>query len=160
MESQTIDYSIQKQGSGRARFMFTLSDGREIFRGPLGVSSESDADSRRVQMESDVLESIQNQDASDAVTNNIKTAYKLASNEQVQYAWLKSGFDEDEHYKAYEKLKDIGPALLSLGLTDIQLAGLFGVPVEDATATREYWEFLDDNKEAIEAYTLIAGIEL
>jgi len=160
MQSQTIDYSIQKQGSGRARFMFTLSDGREILRGPVAVSSESDAEARRVQMESDVLESIQNHDAAEAVIINVKTAYKLATAEQVQYAWLKSGFDEDEHYKAYEKLKDIGPVLINLGLTDEELAGLFGVPIEDATATREYWEFLDSNKIAIEAYSLIAGIKL
>jgi hypothetical protein len=160
VSSEITDYSSQKHGPHRARFKFTLSDGREVLRGPVNVSSHEDAELKRVALEPSVLSSIQAHDANEAVHLNVKTSHNLASVEQVQYVWLKSGFDEDEHYKAYAKIKDIGEALLSLGLSDEQYASMLNVTVEDATATRMYWEFLDDNKIAIEAYSLIAEVKL
>lgn len=147
-------------GGYRARFLYELSDGRKIERGPIPVASEAETNNLLISIEPSVLEAVQSQDADEAVSLNIKTAFKEASLEQVQYSWLKIGFDEDEHYKAYEKIKDIGTSLLSLGLTDEEYAVMLNVTVEDATATREYWEFLDANKAAIEAYALIAGVKL
>ncbi len=155
MISQTIDYSPQKHGPHRARFEFTIDDGRKVLRGPVNVASEQDADIRRVSMEAGVLVSVQNQDAAEAVTIGTKTAYKLATAEQVQYAWLESGFNESEHYNAYEKMKDIGPQLLALGLTDEQYAAMFDTEVESVINVKDYWSFLDANSTAIETYLTI-----
>ena len=147
-----INLSPEKSGSFRARFEFTLSDGRVLQRGPIRVLNSEAADLLGVDLEASVLASIQLSDAFDAVDAGIQTAYKLATVEQVQYAWVKAGYDEDEHYKSYEKLKDIAPSLLALGLTDLEYSQLLNTSSEEATTAREYWEFLDANSATIAAY--------
>ena len=139
----------------RARFLYEFSDGRLVERGPILVIDLADSESVLANLEVSVLKNIQEQDANSAVLQNIKTAYKEASVEQVLYAWLKVGFDESEHYNAYLKIKDIGQQLLSLGLTDEQYAIMLNTTIADATATRLYWEFLEVNKLAIESYILV-----
>ncbi len=152
--------SLQRSGLYRARFIYTLKDGREIHRGPVNARSIEDAETLMSSIEPDALKGAQIQDAQEAVNLGIQTAHKEATAQQVQYSWLQAGFNEDEHYKAYEKMKRIGPALLSLGLTDAQFAEMFNTDIEDVTAVREYWEFLAANKESIESYARIAGVVL
>jgi glutamate synthase domain-containing protein 3 len=153
--SETTDLS-PRRGGYRARFAYTLTDGRVITRGPINVADNDAAETKRVELENSVLASVQKRDAQEAVKAGVQSAHKEATEAQVLYAWLLAGFDEEEHYKAYHFMKDIGPSLLSLGYTDEQYAVMLNTTVEDATASREYWEFLDANSATILAYGVIA----
>lgn len=153
--SHVTDLSPERSGRFRARFEFTFSDGRIIQSGPINVDSQEDAESMLDSLGASMLLSVQQSDAMQAVSEEVQVAYKLASIEQVQYAWLSAGFNEEEHYEAYSKMKVVGPALLALGLTDQEYADLLGSTLEDAVAVREYWEFLDLNSVVIEAYRSI-----
>jgi hypothetical protein len=108
-------------------------------------------------MEPFVLSEVQRRDADAAVALGIPFAYKEATATQVQYAWLKQGFNQTEHYLAYPLIKDLAPSLLAMGLTDEQYASAFNTTVEDVQAIKEYWDFLSVNIATIEAYALIAG---
>ena len=153
--SQITDLS-PRRGGFRARFAYTFTDGRTFTRGPVNVSSSEEAENKLAAIEPSVLASVQQNDAQEAVKAGVQSAHKEATEPQVLYAWLLAGFDEPEHYKAYHFMKDIGPALLSLGYTDEQYSMMLGTSVEDATASREYWEFLDANSATILAYGAIA----
>jgi len=155
--SRTTSLTPVKSGGFRANYEYTLSDGRKISRGPLNVVSELDATSKRTSMEPAILSSIQVSDAEDAVSNNIKTSNKFASLQQVQLAWLRAGFNEDEPYKAFSMMKAIGRSLLSLGLTDAKNAELLNSSLEDAVAARIYFESLDANSSVLEAYEAVSG---
>jgi len=152
VSSRVTDLSPERSGRFRARFEFTLSDGRIIQSGPINVASVEDAESMLDSLGESMLLSVQRADAMQAVSDNVQVAYMLATLEQVQYAWLKTGFNEEEHYEAYNKMKDVGPVLLALDLTDQEYAELLGSTLEDAVAVREYWAFLDSNSVVIESY--------
>lgn len=150
--SKSIQSIKPHSGRYRVRFLYVLEDGREVHRGPLFVPTQADADTKLIDLEPAVLASVQKHDAKDATTLDIQVAYKEATQAQVQYAWLKDGFDSDEPYKAYNKMKDIGPALLSLGLTDEQYAVALNCPVEEVVSAIELWTELESDKTVIAAY--------
>ena len=142
-------------GRVRARFKFIFDDGRENERGPISYATQAEAESALSEIENNVLKSAQLDDSFKAVSKNIKSSHGEASANQVSFAWLKTGFNETEHYKAYLKMKDIAAQLLPLNLTDAQYAAMLNSTVEEATKTRLYWGFLDANKSVIEAYIAI-----
>ncbi len=155
MDSQTIDYSPQKNGSGRARFLFTLDDGREVFRGPVNVKSVTDADDIRASMESDVFLYVQEQDAESAIVNDIADSHGTATNKQVKISWLKKGFIQAEAYRAYYYLKKVMPELLAMNKTDAQLAVILGTSVAVVVEIKEKWSILDVNAAALVTYEQI-----
>jgi len=138
-------------GRYRARFLFVLDDGRKFHRA-LFVSTSEDADTKLIEFEADVLSSVQDLDAKEAVGLGIQSAHKEATQAQVQYAWVKEGFDSDEPYQAYEKMKDIGPTLLAMGLTDEQYSIALNCSIEEVIAAKAKWAELEANAAVISAY--------
>ena len=157
IKERLITSMVPDSGRVRARFKFKFDDGREIDRGPISYATQADAELALPEIENSVLKSAQLDDSFKVVSKNIKSAHGEASSNQVSFAWLKTGFNDTEHYNAYLKIKDIASQLLPLNLTDEQYAAMLNSTVEDATKTRLYWEFLEANKAAIEAYITLAG---
>lgn len=135
---QIIELTKHSNGC-RARFDYIFDDDRHIIIGPINVSSQEDADSKLILLEPSILSQMQKRDANEAVSNDIKIAHKEASIQQVQYTWLKLGFEEDEPYKQYQMMKDIGPSLLNLGLTDVEYATMFNSTEEEVVNVKDLW---------------------
>lgn len=142
-------------GRFRARFKYVFDDGREVIRGPIHVTDSNAADTKLVDMVPDVLVTMQKQDASEAVRLNKLEAHKQATLAQVQYQFIREGFDSTEPYRAYLKMKDVAPALLSLGYTNEQYAVALNTTVEDVEGARARWEELEVNAVTLAAYAEI-----
>ena len=142
-------------GRFRARFKYTFNDGRVAIRGPMFVADSNYADSKLADMAPDVLIAMQKQDASEAVGLGKLESHKQATLAQVQYQFIREGFDSSEPYKAYLKMKDVAPALLSLGYTNEQYAVALNTTVEDVEGARARWEELEVNAVTLAAYAEI-----
>ena len=142
------------------QYGYITDDGRSFLLAPKTIESSDIVLDKMVEYEAEMLSQIKNIDAREAVRLGIDTAYKEATIEQVQYAWLKTGYDSLEHWKAYQLMKPIAPSLLALGLTDEEYADLLNTTVADAVASREYWTFLEGHKDVLDAYAEIAEIEV
>jgi len=136
----------------RARFKYTLDDGRVLLRGPIFVRDSAAATARLNAMADDVLRNIQSHDASEAVRAGKLTAHKQATTDQVRYQFMQEGFDDVEPYKAYLRMKDIGPLLDSIGRTNEQYADAFGITVRNVEKLRARWVELKANSAIYEAY--------
>lgn len=137
----------------RVRLEYTLDDGRVVERGGgMYVESLAAAEQLLIDLEASVLASVRRSDSASAVELGIYTAYQQASLQDVQYQWLKVGFDEPQPYKSYLLMKDVGPSLLSLGYTDEQYAAAFGTTVEDVVAAKAKWAQLEINAVTLAAY--------
>ena len=152
ISSKEVSDLSPHSGRFRARFSYTLDDGRVLTRGPSFVADSAEADAKLIALESDVLANVQNQDASEAVRLGSYTLHKEASENQVKYAWLLTGYEAETHVEAYAQIKDLAPAMLSLGYTDEQYASAFNTTVEEVVNIKAYWSFLDANSAAILAY--------
>ena len=136
----------------RARFEYVFDDGRIETRGPMNVSNESEANLRMQQLESDVLASVQRQDAEEAVALGLYVAHREASENQVKYQWLREGCDKPEHYQSYSMIKDLLPGLLALGLTDEQYADEFNATIEEVKYIKLYWSWLSARSSHLQNY--------
>lgn len=150
-----LDFSNHK-GGNRAQAVFTATDGREVIRSISNAgNTPSGALVKAHAMSSEVLSSLQKNDAAEAVTLGIVGPHKEATSGQVTYKWLLQAYESEEHYKAYLMIKDIAPSLLSLGYTDAQYATAFSTTVEEVQNITAYWLFLDANSSAIISYNLL-----
>ncbi|NIB44829.1 hypothetical protein HBA55_34935 [Pseudomaricurvus alkylphenolicus] len=130
----------------RTRQRFTLDDGR-VFDRNVNAATESEladhVSAAGARLEARVAE----QDASEAVAQGVSTAYQTATLFQVQYAWLQKGFNETDPVTAYDILKEVAPAVLSLGYTAAQYAVAFGSTEEEAQRLLDRWAYLDSRSD-------------
>lgn len=144
---------LQKESRYKAELQYTLDDGRVIERGSgIFVASQKEADKLLADRAPLILEKIQKSDALEAVQSGISSAHKQATLTQVQYAWLKAGFDEQEPYKSYLLMKDVAPALLALRYTDEQYAAAFNATVEEVQNAKNKWTVLSADAATLTAY--------
>ena len=134
---------LTKHGNSfRARYRFTLSDGRIFDRGPISVSSLEEANTKISDTEQNVLKSIKRSDAEEAIDLGIQDIHKEASKNDVLGSWLKQALNEDEYYKVYKKMKIIVPYLISLNKTNTQLANLLSMTLEEIKDVKALWNKL------------------
>ena len=158
VSSKVIDVSLQRSGRFRARFKYTLSDGREVLRGPINCISEVDALAKMSALEPSVNSYIQQQDSERAVHEGIESASGEASVSQVRAEWLLQAYKNGDHYQAYLKLKNVGQAIFSQGKTDAEYASDLGITENEVVKIKQYWSFLRTNKTVIQAYGELPGV--
>ncbi len=152
--SQTLSLTPHS-GGYRARFAFTFTGGRSLRRGPVWVASEEAATVRRVDMEPRVLLSMQSRDAERAVKVGIKTAFGEATLRQVQAKWLHVEDRGKAIWEVYSDMKEVAPAVLALGLNDMQLAARFNTSVREIRRVFDLWAHIANDGAAIDAYIAI-----
>ena len=139
----------------RFRAIFTTDDGRSIIKGPFNADSEVHANSKITTNLGSVFEELQESDADQAVADNVDTAYKQATLNQVRRAWLKYGYAENQAHEAYYYMQAPATLLFSLPKTDQELADILEVPLELLQKIKAKWLYLSTNSAVILAYTPI-----
>lgn len=156
-DRQIISLSLQKNGSYRARFRYKLTSGKDINVGPVGVEDQDRAYNKLLELEPDILQKEQERDAEKAVASNNDTARGEASQNQVHLAWLRKAYRENDHYKAYIRLKRVISDVLASGATQSEYADYLGITENEFIKIKNYWQFLNTNKAVIIAYGELAG---
>lgn len=150
--SQSISEISPHSGRYRARFSYTLDDGRKIERGPVHVASVADANSVLISEAAKVLAGVQSLDASSAVDQDIDADHLEATQAQVRLAYILDAFQQDEPYKTYRLLKRVVPSLVALGYTDEQMANYLGTTVDNVIKFKTRWQALNANSAIYDAY--------
>ncbi len=150
--TEIIEQDTMPDGRVRLKLKFTLQDGREFNAGYVYVNSESETQALIDSKAQALTESIKTSDAKDAVNLGIKTAYKEASQNDVYFAYLFDGFNNDDILESYNIMSQVADEILSLGLTVDQMAEMFNQDVDMAQAVINKWSYLSTNKDVIIAY--------
>ena len=150
--SEITEKATLADGRLRVRLKYTFEDGREFNIGFIYAEDEEHANSLLITKADELNRSVKKSDAQDATENNIQTAHKDASQEDVYFAYLFDGYTNEDVLESYNLMSKVAPQILSLGLTVEQMAALFGETVEMAQAVFDKWTYLDSNKEVIIAY--------
>ncbi|NIB43798.1 hypothetical protein HBA55_29620 [Pseudomaricurvus alkylphenolicus] len=150
MQVQEIKRRPQRTGQVRTEQRFTLDDGR-VFVRQVNAASDSELATNIAAAQAKLLTRVAQQDAIEAVAQGVSTAYLTATLSQVQFAWLQKGFNETDPVTAYDILKEVAPAVLSLGYTAAQYAAAFGSTEEEAQRLLDRWAYLSSDPDTIEA---------
>lgn len=150
--SEITEQATLVDGRIRVKFKYTFEDGREFNVGYVHAKEEQQVNELLATKATQLNESIKQSDAQDAISNNIQTAYKDAAQEDVYFAYLFEGFNNDDVLESYNIMSKVAPQILSLGLTVEQMAAVFNQTVEMAQAVFDKWDYLDTNKAVIIAY--------
>lgn len=153
--SQVVDIQTRRSGNIRARFEYHLTDGRVITIGPMSFASLSEAETAIGVRSSAVLEEVQQRDAEQAVELGVITAHKEAALKDVYRAWLWEGFYEPESRRGYRILKVIVAKVIALGWSITEMAVQFKTDEATVQKLLDRWQYLNSNKDVIEAYALV-----
>ena len=154
--SKSIVSITPHTGKFRARFLYTLDDGREFERTTKALSLD-DANAKLLSFEAELLTSIQERDTDEAINNDVNASYGEATAKQVKLGWLKKGFNQQEAYRAYFFFKKVMPELLALGKTDTQLSVILDTSVAVVVELKEKWAELSVNAVTLDDYIQIQG---
>ena len=150
--SEITEQTILVDGRIRVKFKYTFEDGRFFNVGYVHAKDESQVNELLATKANQLNESVKQSDAQDAISQNIQTAYKDASQEDVYFAYLFDGYNNDDVLESYNVMSKVAPQILSLGLTVEQMAAVFNQTVEMAQAVFDKWDYLNTNKATIIAY--------
>lgn len=150
--SEILEQTQLQDSRYRVKFRYTFTDGRVFDAGYINAQNETQISELLSSKIEQLNKSVKSSDAQEAISQNIQVAYKDASQEDIYFAYLSDGFNNDDLLESYNTMSQVAPQILSLGLTVEQMAGVFGETVEMAQAVFDKWEYLDNNKAVIIAY--------
>ena len=152
LKSEISEKTQLPSGGFRVKFNYTLVDGRDFNIGYINAKNNSHIGELLLSKGANLELSVKESDSQEAVSLNIQTAHKDATQEDVYFAHLFKGYTSDDVLESYTIMSKVVPQILSLGLTIEQMAAMFNQTVEMAQAVFDKWEYLDNNKAAIVAY--------
>lgn len=150
-----IHTQSQQANGYRVKFKYTFADGREFFVGSLNANNQEQIDQLLLDKKAPLELSIKNKDAQDAQQQGITVAHKDATQSDVYYAYLFSGYNVNDPIESYELMAPVAQEILDLGLTVEQMATLFNEELEVAQGVFDRWAYLSANKNEILAYKAI-----
>lgn len=150
--SEITENTLLPSGSLRVKFNYIFHDEREFPTSYINANDQSHVDQLLSSKGTELELSVRQNDAQEAITLNIQTAHKDASQEEVYFAYLFEGYTSDDVLESYNLMSKVAPQILSLGLTVEQMAIIFNQTIEMAQAVFDKWEYLDDNRAVIIAY--------
>ena len=142
--TNVLNLSEQSVGRYRCTFNYVFDDGREVNIRPssVGADYQAVAESRAAHIE----RSMELADAEEAVSLEIDTPYKYASQNDVLYAFLVAGYNDTDPINSYLKMVKPVNKIQSAGITLQQLADFSGEPLSYFHAMYTKWQTLDANK--------------
>ena len=152
VKAEITEASQKADGTLRVKFKYTLSDGRELFVGTVSAKNQDHANRLLDDKQGQALETIKARDAEEAVKLKIKTSYKEAGVERVQFNYLYKGFHSKNPIEAYEMMSVVADDILAMNLLVEDMAAMFNQSVESTQAALDKWSYLDANKNVILAY--------
>lgn len=148
----------KKQAVGyRVSFEYIFSDGRSRVLGPAYVSSLEEATVLLEKKMPSVQQSIIDKDTLEAISREITTPYKEASQKDIYFGYLNAGYLSDDPIESLNLMSAVADQVLSLGLSNEYMAAMFDQPIETVENVLARWEFLQLNKDIIVAYDLVLG---
>ena len=118
-------------------------------------SSWYDPSAAIAQAQTDILEYFKTLDAQDQVDAGSDSASGEADQNEVRREYVKRSFQEPVSYRALAMMDNFMPNLIALGLTVAQYATLLETTEENVTRLWQRWQYLDENRTAVEAYRTI-----
>jgi hypothetical protein len=147
-----VEQTQRKSGGYRVKLEYVFSDGRKVTIGPISVPSLAEANASLSLREPSVLKQMQARDAEEAVRLGLSSDHKEAAKKDVYRAWLWEGYYEKESRIAYKILKVIAAKVIALGWSVAEMAVQFETDEETVQEILDRWQYLNANKDVIEAY--------